>query len=911
MNPDTSAETVAVSRLQALITNDANIRDEDAFPPLLNDEHLRAVYTQTYNNLQPNAFCPSGTCAVCALTFPSMAYPAVSLNEAVASNDPLLLPHLSKLRWRHYNRTLTLSQLGFANYHRDPLLVGLVLDRRGVLEPTQRSNGHCLLTICSKCRSQLKNSLVEPPQLALANNLWTGDANLFGLPALTWMEAAVIAKARTTSCILKLKRDKHSALGTIINVFLRMLSNNVASGIKGHMITFGQKPETIFEKTSLPGSADDLPSVVHIIFVYQKSKPNELPTLQSSKNVLSVNRNKIYQWLCFLKQHNPLYANVVIDHTALSTYPDDDSIPTSLHQSVSTVQDIASADTIAELGTVPGHVGLTAVDSAHQFQQSMVYENTLHYQELYGSIKEQLSSKKTTKRKFNENQTLAMISGNQFFNSRDPAYYASLFPVLFPLGIGAPLDNRPKTLALKLFVKRSLSLSGSLFRTHALWMFLTYDQLRQIEIFSTLKLRLQSMPHSSLARIESLTLDQIQEAVDLKNNGLPLPEGHHANSLMNAVRLSGGSLQYTQQFRSAARDQIRATIVQYGSPSLYITISPADHKHILSYAMALQSFDLNADSLPNALFDSDYRSKLAAEHPVDNSEFFHVIIREILGSLFGFKNTDMSGIFGPVTTYYGMVESQNRGTLHIHMLLWLKNAPSPDALYNQLESDSQFKDRLFQYLDSIIHQDTDRIPKPAEQDDGSQYPVAYGPILSPHLLNTTSMHGHLHAAIKEFQTHVHMATCFKNNKTTCRMRKPSPLFDEALFDSKTGEINQRRVDGMINSFNAYLTLITNSNTDIQFLLKTKSCLSVMYYITNYITKDTDGVSNYFAVCHAAKQSVIDRPITTAIEGLSSVQLHVRALLIRIHGMLNSANQVCSNVVATLLLDLPMCYKFNT
>jgi hypothetical protein len=260
-----------------------------------------------------------------------------------------------------------------------------------------------------------------------------------------------------------------------------------------------------------------------------------------------------------------------------------------------------------------------------------------------------------------------------------------------------------------------------------------------------------------------------------------------------------------------------------------------------------------------------------------------------------------------------MVESQNRGTLHIHMLLWLKNAPSPDALYARLEEDTGFQARLFEYLNSIIHQDLSDFPDqgPIESGDShSNRPVAYGPLLPPSLLGTSAMYAHLDKAIKEFQTHTHMATCFKNNKDKCRMRKPSPLFEEPLFDPETGEIHQRRVDGMINSFNTYLTLIANSNTDIQFLLKTKSCLSVMYYITNYITKDTDGINNYYAIMHAAKKSVVERPITTQIPGLSSVQLHVRALLIRIHGMLNSANQICSNVVATILLDLPMSYKFD-
>jgi hypothetical protein len=678
------------------------------------------------------------------------------------------------------------------------------------------------------------------------------------------------------------------------------------------MITFGQKPETIFESVALPTAANTLPSMIHVIFVHQKSTPNDLPTLQASKSVLSVNRSKIYQWLSFLKQHNPHYGNVVIDQEALQSYPDDDSIPSSVANTVSIVQDTVNADLVAESGVVPGAVSITNVESANQFQQSVVLEDTMHYRDLYAAVKEQLKSGKPSKRKFDEDHTLAMIAGTEFFDSRNPAYFACLFPTLFPLGIGTPLSHRSTPITLSLYTKRSLCLADSLYRDNALWLFLTFDHLRQIELFTNLRIRLDKMSSSTLAQIDRLSLQEIQEAVDFKNKGQPLPDDHPSKPLMTALRLSGTSLKYTQQFRNTARDEILGTILKYGSPSLYITISPADHKHILSFSLSNRTFDFDPAAFPSALFDTNSRSKLAAEHPVANSQFFHVIITEILGTLFGFQRDDKSGIFGPVETYYGMVESQNRGTLHIHMLLWLKNAPSPDALFERLEQDSSFQHRLFEYLDTIINQDVSSFPENSGTENASdtQRPVAYGPLFPPSALGTTAMYAHLHQAIKEFQTHTHMATCFKNDKEKCRMRKPSPLFEEPLFDHETGEIHQRRLDGMINSFNTYLTLIANSNTDIQFLLKTKSCLSVMYYITNYITKDTDGINNYYAIMHAAKKSVIERPITTEIPGLSSIQLHVRALLIRIHGMLNSANQVCSNVVATILMDLPMSYKLN-
>ena len=38
------------------------------------------------------------------------------------------------------------------------------------------------------------------------------------------------------------------------------------------------------------------------------------------------------------------------------------------------------------------------------------------------------------------------------------------------------------------------------------------------------------------------------------------------------------------------------------------------------------------------------------------------------------------GVLGWIEAYIGMVEAQNRRTLHLHVIVWLQNAPSADEL---------------------------------------------------------------------------------------------------------------------------------------------------------------------------------------------------------------------------------------
>ena len=45
------------------------------------------------------------------------------------------------------------------------------------------------------------------------------------------------------------------------------------------------------------------------------------------------------------------------------------------------------------------------------------------------------------------------------------------------------------------------------------------------------------------------------------------------------------------------------------------------------------------------------------------------------------------GIFGCVTVYFGVVESQGSGTLHLHLLVWLKHSPSSDEMSALLKTE--------------------------------------------------------------------------------------------------------------------------------------------------------------------------------------------------------------------------------
>ncbi|KAG6945228.1 hypothetical protein JG688_00016673 [Phytophthora aleatoria] len=71
-------------------------------------------------------------------------------------------------------------------------------------------------------------------------------------------------------------------------------------------------------------------------------------------------------------------------------------------------------------------------------------------------------------------------------------------------------------------------------------------------------------------------------------------------------------------------------------------------------------------------------------------------------------------LFGDVTAYFGMVETQGRGTLHIHFLIWLNNCPTYTTAVERILSLTEgksFRDLVTSFADSIV---TNELPIPIE-----------------------------------------------------------------------------------------------------------------------------------------------------------------------------------------------------
>ena len=158
------------------------------------------------------------------------------------------------------------------------------------------------------------------------------------------------------------------------------------------------------------------------------------------------------------------------------------------------------------------------------------------------------------------------------------------------------------------------------------------------------------------------------------------------------------------------RSKVWSTILLFNPPSLWITINPADTQDLIAQVIAGVDIDLDKFCKLSGPNSQECGGNIVRD-PYAAAKFFHFIIWVLLETVFGITKTKFSihrkeGAYGVVQAYLGAVEAQGRGTLHLHMLVWLKDAPTAKVMQEALKNDG-FHQRIIDFIKATIHADID------------------------------------------------------------------------------------------------------------------------------------------------------------------------------------------------------------
>ena len=572
-----------------------------------------------------------------------------------------------------------------------------------------------MCSICQNCSDALSKEKI--PKFSAANNMWLGNIPA-ELQGLTIPEQKLISLHRHNSCVIKLHSPFHTA-------------TTAQGALKGNCITFLQNMPNIVN--SLPLTINDLCDTLKVIFI--GARP---PQRIQLKRVLTVRKKKVAEALYWLKKYNILYKDVIINQENIMKLPEDD-IP----ESVMLTMEQKIGDQEQELSERASYVPdplLNPVESGTSdsvpmtnryvsfFLQNFHGNNNLFLisaildvngslvssDEINNYVLTKIKSGGTDNQMDVENVYLIPHSSkpvNEYFN---PKLLAGLYPTLFCYGRGVPEDrSKPINISFREHIRYLLSYDDRRFEKNHSFIFVVFNILQRRDACLHAQL-IATKPYfqSSTQEIQSLSSSDIERA--LKNISTRTYDKHSNKGLgilLNHIKTIGGRVMGSAHSRTALRTHIHALIFNQGLPSIFLTLNPADiHSPVALYFAGIK---LDLDNVQaEQLMDAYKRAEIIASHPVATAKFFHTLISNILDTMI------IGGVLGPVKAYFGTVESQGRGSLHLHLLIWLDINIKPTDMKGKVQ-DPNFRERLIAYLEDVIKEDLDDFKDAETQPESS------------------------------------------------------------------------------------------------------------------------------------------------------------------------------------------------
>ena len=411
-------------------------------------------------------------------------------------------------------------------------------------------------------------------------------------------------------------------------------------------------------------------------------------------------------------------------------------------------------------------------------------------------------------------------------------------------------------------------------------------------------------------KLKRLQIKQIQDKVSLavrkcktKGKKMTVSEVLSAGFVDTLVKQDDGfrvlrTLRGSPPYWEQAKKDVFAMIRQLGMPSWFCSFSAAETKWaplLQCLSKLVHNKTLSEEEVISLTWEE--KCVLIKSDPVTCARYFDHRFQSFLMNVL----KDESNPVGEILDYFYRVEFQQRGSPHVHMLVWVKDAP----VYN-----GSNQGEVANFIDKHVT---------CKKDDEM-----------PTLVN--------------YQTHRHARTCRKKGKAICRFNFPlppmpytvilDPLQDEE--EKSKGQENFKKVakllselksenvtefdqflgklemslevylqsiqstlsvskvflkrsleETRINSYNRTSLKCWEANMDIQYILDPYACVS---YIVSYISKGQRGLSNLlYEACKEAKQKDSD----------------IRQQVRRIGNQFLSHVEVGAQEAAYLVLQMPL------
>lgn len=754
-----------------------------------------------------------------------------------------------------------------------------ILYAKGLHSLDQQGN----VDMCLACHKSLVKS--DPPQLpkfVLANYYYYArerlplpvrdafaDASIYELNLVAACRASCITHRFTVDASHGLRFDPSTAQG-----FSR-----------GNTIILPQDPSGLREV--LPPSSEEIKASLCALFV-SKTKPT-LENIAALHPVM-VSKTRVETLIHFLLEENPFYraAGISFSQDNLDDLlePRFSNADCGILRAANTgFTEISEAirsgtsdytDRYSDLNPTPTDVDASGSESYSQSEllmESVGYTDGDHTPQNYLVMKAKALAWCQSGKPFIKSQ-----AASQPMMDRDEGFLTSVFPHLDPWGIGALNHPRCRTrTSFQRQVQHLLQIDDSPFERDPNFAYICWNILAKAEVNTTMRFRVKDNQRrniiADLLSIPPAVFTELAKKleIDPRTPASGVLE-RKAMRVMAKLRQVSSNLKGSTGSKQFMRNEIRGLMNVLGMPALFVTLNPADVHHPLVRMLAGNEIDPDA-ILKGDPLDKHTRACLVAKHPAATAQFFDIMISNFIMHVLCYNNGE--GLLGKCTGYYGTVEAQGKGTLHLHMLIWINGNLNPQALHDRMEAEPEYKQKMFTWLET--HISTSLPGQPLVVDDPSNRSRPYLNKDKPHPSSIYAPQIAGYADDESFQRdfrrfvselvcacnwHNHTDTCWKNLRKDeprddkhCPMRIDGTTRPFTMLDEETGSILLRCLHPRINNFNDVIIFLLQCNMDIKYIGSGEAAKALTFYVTDYITKPCLPVHvGFAAIMYALEQN---------------------------------------------------------
>jgi hypothetical protein len=635
------------------------------------------------------------------------------------------------------------------------------------IEKQDQSPFKCLLCFpvgekipgCVDCVRQLKRGVLSP---AAQLHTRLGCEHVFPdeLKGLTPVEEKLIALNSCYGFITKYSLQE-----------AQRQSIRYPKHVKGHITVFPNNVQELVTNV-LPHPLLRVLDEIHVSWQGpEKPAPRDLSAL------LSVRRSVVERALVWLKRHNPLYADIEIDTTELSSWDTPaHGVPSQVYERLERNEPSAwekartgqvvprtergledegsmdirevletlgqghdlesSGDAAAQTGDADGADG-AGDDPIHELSSSGVFDvdgrPDVTDAEKLGYVHEALGTRALegsveVRGGYASEPYIAVSRGDEFADSFAPQFFAKTFPTLFPVGSGGPRQAEERTeyaatgldggvdaetrarclvssrnMTLDTWAKVVIQRHGGRFATHHIFAFLVFNmgvrsRNRRVSMLSVTRKNFPDVERI----VRSLSAERLEAAkAELEVTGKTGDES--VKQLLKSLSLYGFRQPMSRESRLSMRRKIKSAIIRDGIPAIWFTLNPNDITNPVKLRLAAYR-TRNPDEAEAFLTSLDLafkRTRLAISDPLSSAIFFH---REVSMFFEHYVKTGQESVFGRISRYFGAVETNERGSLHVHGLLWLQGNMHLSSILGDVQGEDQveYRERVLRYVDSVF-----------------------------------------------------------------------------------------------------------------------------------------------------------------------------------------------------------------